>query len=60
MMEVFQFPRSGGSTYEYSLESTPGLNGWTALSGNTIENLSGGFYYLTIRNEKGCQSAIIG
>lgn len=49
----------GGTNYEYTLELVPDPADWAPLIGNTIENLSAGFYYLTIRNENGCQSATI-
>ena len=50
---------SGGNSYEYTLELFPNSTDWFPLVGNTIENLSYGFFYLTIRNENGCQSEII-
>ena len=47
---------SGGTSYQYTHELIPAETDWIPLVGNIIENLSPGFYYLTIRNQNGCQS----
>ncbi len=40
---------SGATAYDYSLDSG---TSWTALSGNTIDNLAVGFYEVMIRKQK--------
>ena len=47
---------SGGTSYEYSLQSFHSETDWLPLNGTSITGLAPGSYRIKIRNEFGCES----